>query len=278
VSTVLVTGCSSGFGLGASLEFARRGHVTYASVRNLDKAGTLRQIAEQERLDLHVVRLDVTDPQSIEAAVAEILRESGAIDVVVNNAGIEVRGPVEEATDDEVLAQFETNVFGLLRVIRAVLPSMRERRSGVIVNVSSVAGLVARPFGGLYSASKHAVEALSEALHLELKQFGIRVAVVEPGQFSTALADNAIFAAKFDESSPYWEVSQRFDLALTRLAPGGAPEPDPVIETIVHVADDPDAPLRHVVGADAELIMSVRRAGDFEHYEETMRDALEWWD
>jgi NAD(P)-dependent dehydrogenase (short-subunit alcohol dehydrogenase family) len=278
MSTVVVTGCSSGFGLGASLEFARQGHTTYATVRNLDKAGPLRAAAEQESLDLHVLRLDVTDPQSVEAAISDVLREAGAIDVLVNNAGIELKGPVEECTDDEVLAQFDTNVFGLLRVVRAVVPSMRERGSGVIVNVSSIAGLVARPFGGLYSASKHAVEALSEALHLELRQYGVRIAVVEPGQFETALAANALQAAKFDESSPYWETSQRFELALQKLVSGAAPGPDPVVETIVHVATDDRAPLRHLVGADADLIMSVRRAGDFEHYEQTMRDALEWWD
>ena len=119
----------------------------------------------------------------------------------VNNAGIELRGPIEECSDDEVLVQFDTNVFGLLRVVRAVLPVMRAQGSGVIVNVGSLAGLVARPFGGLYSATKHAVEAITESLHFECAPFGMRVAVIEPGQFETELLNNAITAAEFTDDS-----------------------------------------------------------------------------
>ena len=174
-------------------------------------------------------------------------------------------------------AQFETNVFGPLRVMRAVLPAMRERGAGVIVNVSSIAGLVARPFGGMYSASKFALEAVTESLHHELRPFGIRVALIEPGQFQTDLLSNALVAAAFDESSPYWERRQRFDVAVRRLVPDGKPAPAEVVaETIVAVAFDPGAGLRHLVGADAELVMSVRNAGSFEHFDKTIRDALDW--
>src|SRR5262249_54534637 len=162
-----------------------------------------------------------------------------------------------------------------LRVIRAVLPVMRAQGSGVIVNVSSLAGLVARPFGGLYSASKHAVEAITETLHYEVAPFGIRVAVVEPGQFETELSSNAINAANFGLDSPYRATSDEFDIALRRLAPDGKPAPPEVVaDAIVAIAEDDGAGLRHLVGADAELIMSVRTAGDFEQFEETMRSAL----
>jgi NAD(P)-dependent dehydrogenase (short-subunit alcohol dehydrogenase family) len=278
MATVLITGCSSGFGLHAALTFARQGHEVCATVRNLERAEPLRRAAADEDLDLHVLRLDVRDADSVEAAVAEVIDRAGRIDIVVNNAGIELRGPIEDCSDEEVLAQFDTNVFGLLRVIRAVLPVMRAQRSGVIVNVSSIAGLVARPFGGLYSASKHAVEAITESLHYEVAPYGIRVAAVEPGQFETELLSNAITAARFGPASPYRDAAEEFDVAVRRLAPDGKPAPPEVVaEAIVAIAEDDDAGLRHVVGADAELIMSVRTAGDFEQFEQTMRSALDWW-
>ena len=279
MAVVLITGCNSGFGLHASLTFARQGHEVFATVRNLDRAAPLRVAAQAEGLELHVLRLDVRDVESVESAVAEVVERTGRIDVCVNNAGIELRGPIEDCSDDEMLVQFDTNVFGLVRVIRAVLPTMRAQRSGVIVNVGSLAGLVARPYGGLYSATKHAVEAVSESLHYECSPYGIRVAVLEPGQFETELLNNAIVAARFDDDSPYKAESDRFDVALRRLAPDGKPAPpDVVAEAIVAVAEDDDAGLRHLVGADAELVWSVRSGSTFEQYEQTMRAALDWWE
>jgi NAD(P)-dependent dehydrogenase (short-subunit alcohol dehydrogenase family) len=279
VASVLITGCNSGFGLHASLSFARQGHDVFATVRNLDRAAPLRDAAKAENLELHVLRLDVRDADSVEGAVAEVMERAGRIDVCVNNAGLELRGPIEQCSDDEVLVQFDTNVFGLLRVVRAVLPGMRAQGSGVIVNVGSLAGLVARPFGGLYSATKHAVEAISEALHFELAPFGIRVAVLEPGQFETELLTNAITAAQFTEDSIYKQASDRFDEALGRLSPDGhrAP-PEVVAEMIVAVAEDDNAGLRHIVGADADLVWSVRNGSTFEQYEQTVRQALDWWE
>jgi NAD(P)-dependent dehydrogenase (short-subunit alcohol dehydrogenase family) len=239
----------------------------------------LQDVATDEGLDLHVIRLDVRDADSVDGAVAEVVERAGRIDVCVNNAGVELRGPIEECSDDEMLVQFDTNVFGLVRVVRAVIPVMREQGGGVIVNVGSVAGLVSRPFAGMYAASKHAVEAITEALHFECGLWGIRLAVVEPGQFETELANNALVAARFDANSPYKEVSDRFDVALRTLAPDGKPAPPEVVaDAIVAVAEDENATLRHLVGADAELIWSVRRAGDFEEYEQTMRSALNFWD
>jgi len=279
MSTVLLTGCSSGFGYHAALSFARQGHEVFATVRTLERAKPLQDAAREEGLDLHVVRLDVRDADSVDGAVAEVVERAGRIDVCVNNAGVELRGPIEECSDDEVLVQFDTNVFGLLRVVRAVIPIMREHGGGVIVNVGSLAGLVSRPFGGIYAASKHAVEAITEALHFECGLWNIRLAIVEPGKFETELASNALVAARFDESSPYKEVSDRFDVAFRTLAPDGKPAPPEVVaDAIVAVAEDDNARLRHLVGADAELIWSVRSSGDFEQYEQTMRSALDFWD
>ena len=278
MASVLITGCSSGFGKHTALVFGRHGHTVFATMRDPEKAGPMAAVAVEEGIDVRVLALDVDDEASVVAAVREAEADAGgALDVVVNNAGFELRGPVEACSDDEVRAQFETNVYGPLRVIRAALPAMRARGTGVIVNVSSIAGIVARPFGGLYSASKHALEAVSEALHHELRPFGIRIAIVEPGQFATDLETNAPVAAGFDASSPYWESRQRFEEAIGRLAPGGTRAPAGVVaETIVAVAFDAGAGLRHVVGADAELIMSVRSTGTFEEYEATMRAALDW--
>ncbi len=278
MASVLVTGCSSGFGKLTALLFGRHGHTVFATMRDVDRAGPMAAMAAEEGLDVRVLALDVTDRASVDAAVAEAeAAVGGALDVVVNNAGYELRGPIEACTDDEVVAQFDTNVFGVVRVVRAVLPAMRVRGAGVIVNLSSIVGLVGRPYAGLYSASKHAVEALSEALHYEVEPFGIRVAVVEPGQFETALLANAAVAAGFGPDSPYRDAAERFDAALGVLTPEGRRAPAQVVaETVVAVAFDPEAGLRHVVGTDAELVLSVRASGDFEHFDRTMRAALDW--
>lgn len=279
MSTVLITGCSTGFGKLAALSFAREGHTVFASMRNLAKAGSLRDAADSEGLKISIVALDVDDQSSITQAVSEVLAEAGTIDIVVNNAGMEIRGPIEQISDAEARRQFDTNVFGLLGVVRAVLPAMRERGSGVIVNVSSIGGLVAAPYAGLYSASKHAVEAITEALHYEVRPFGVRVAAIEPGGFATEFDANATEPGAFDASSPYRASADRFVAALGTLSPDGeAADPQLVADAIVRVATDANAPLRTLVGADAELIMAVRTTTDFEGFEQTMRSTLNWFD
>ncbi len=275
MATVLITGCSSGIGKLTALAFARRGDAVYATMRDLAKARALREAAAEEGLDLEIVPLDVTDSTSVSGAVERILSESGAVDIAINNAGVFLRSPVEEATDDEVLLQFDTNVFGLLRVIRAVLPGMRDRGGGVIVNVSSVAGLAGRPFGGLYAATKHAVEAISETLHYEVRPYGIRIAIVEPGQFATELFNNAPVARAFNQESPYWPDYQHLEGAMSRLG-GGTADPRMVADAIVGVATDTEAPLRTVVGKDAESLLALRRSTDFEGFERNLRAWLGW--
>jgi NAD(P)-dependent dehydrogenase (short-subunit alcohol dehydrogenase family) len=278
VASVLITGCSSGFGKHTALLFGRHGHTVFAAVADKADAGPMEAMAADEGIDVRVLELDRLQQASVDTAVAEAQDAvGGALDVLVNGPGLAVRGPVEATGDVEVAALFDHNVFGPIRVIRAALPAMRERRAGVIVNVSSIAGLVARPFGGVYSATKHALEGLTESLHHELRPFGIRVALVEPGQFETELLAEASSTDGFDASSPYWDAAGRFDVAIRRLIPDGRPMPAEVVaETIVAVAFDPNAGLRHLVGADAELIMSIRSSGPFEHYDKTIRAALDW--
>lgn len=277
MANVLVTGCSSGFGLHTALHFARRGETVFASLRNLAKAGPLEAARDAEKLPLEIVQLDVLDPASVQAAVKDV-ESRGGVDVLVNNAGVELRSSIEEASEEEIRWQFDTNVFGALRVMQAVLPGMRERKSGTIVNVSSLAGLVSRPYGGLYAASKHALEALSEALHLEVEPYGVRVVLIEPGQYETGLQASKRNAERFD-TGPYKERSDRFDVAIQKLGPGGersdASEVAGIIWDAVH---DPEPKLRYLAGQDAQVIAGVYKAKSFEEYEQAMKVTLDWWD
>ena len=283
MAVTLITGCSSGFGLLAALEFARKGDTVFATMRNTAKAGELEQRAQQEGLTVRILPLDVRDEASVASAVRQTVTDAGRIDVLVNNAGIGIHGPVEETTIDDVQEVFETNVFGALRVIRHVAPVMREQRSGTIVNVSSLAGRVAAPFSGIYAASKYALEAISEALHYELHPFGVRVVVIEPGGFETRFGENRRIAQGFTEGSPYLDLERRFQEAMGRLSIGGTEggqrgDPQVVAETIYRAVHDPQPKLRYLVGQDAEMIGGLRRQLDDEQFEQTMRQALDFWD
>ena len=279
MATVLITGCSSGFGKLSALHFARKGDTVFASMRNIAKADELEQAKQAEGLPIEIVQLDVTDDASVEGAVRQVIDASGGIDVLVNNAGLGHHGPVEETDDDEVKEIFETNFFGALRVTRAVTPKMREQKSGTIVNVSSLAGRVVAPYGGIYSASKYALEAASEALHYELHPFGIRVLLIEPGGFETEFDGNRRLARRFTEGSPYLELEQRFEQSLTRL-PGGNERGDAqdVAEAIYNAVNTDQPKFRYLVGQDAELIGGLRRQMDDEQFEQAMRQTLDFWD
>ena len=279
MAVVLITGCSSGFGQLAALEFARNGDTVYASMRNTAKAGPLEQARDGDKLSIHVVQLDVTDGDSVSSAVRQVIEAEGRIDVLVNNAGIGANGPIEETDVDEAKEIFETNFFGVLRVTQTVLPQMREQKSGTIVNVTSLAGRVAPPFDGIYAASKYALEAASEALYYEVHPFGIRVLVIEPGGFETSIGDNRRIPRRFTEGSPYVELQQRFEQAMTRLPTGGErADPQVVAEAIYQAVHDDEPKLRYLVGKDAEMIGGLRRQMDDQQFEQTMRQTLDFWD
>jgi NAD(P)-dependent dehydrogenase (short-subunit alcohol dehydrogenase family) len=280
MANVLITGCSSGFGLLSALRFARNGDTVFATMRNTGKAGELERIRDAEKLPITVLQLDVLDDASVTRAVGEAIAAAGKIDVLVNNAGMELRGPIELADDDEIKAQFETNVFGTLRVIRAVVPAMRERGSGTVINVSSLAGVVVPPYGGFYAASKHALEAITEAMHYELSPCGIRVASIEPGAFPTNFRSSIVSARRFTKDSPYYERFERFQASLDKLThPEGAPaDPEDVAKAIYEAAYSESPRLRTIVGNDAKLISTVRKQTDFEGFEQAMRKTLDWWD
>lgn len=279
MAVALITGCSSGIGLETALEFGRKGDTVFASMRDTSKAGDLTGRAAAEKLAIEVVQLDVTDEESVRKAVAHVLASAGRVDVLVNNAGIGAHGPIEETDDDEAKAAFETNFFGALRTTRAVLPSMREQRSGAIVNVTSLNGRVTAPYAGIYSASKYALEAASEALYYEVHPFGIRVIVIEPGAFETRIDQHDSTARRFTESSPYFDLDRRFTESMTRL-PGRGERDDPrvVAEAIYGALHSDEPKLRYLVGDDAKMIGGLRRQLDDEQFEQTMRKALDIWD
>ncbi len=259
MAITLITGTSTGIGRASALCFARAGHRTYATMRDVGKAKPLREAAERDGLPLEVLSLDVTRDDSVALGVRGVLEREGRIDVLVNNAGIGGAAPLEEVPDAEHRAMFETNYFGSLRMIQAVLPGMRARGSGAIVNVTSVAGRVAVPCQIPYSASKHALEALSEALAHEVRAHGIRVAIVEPGVFATSIFDNSAPATRYDRGSPYKHVMRRNGKMYARLLrePG---DPDRVAEVILQAATGSEPRLRHVVGWDARGLIEGRRA------------------
>src|SRR5208282_5922480 len=188
MASVLITGTSKGIGFEAALAFGRAGHQVHATMRNPAGSPELAEISAREKLPVTVSTMDVDSDESVRSAIAAIQKDHGAIDVLVNNAGVERSASVEELPLAEFRAVMETNYFGAIRCIQAVAPSMRQRRSGCIINISSVAGRVATSPMAPYTASKFALEALSEALAQEMKTFDVRVAVVEPGIIETPMS------------------------------------------------------------------------------------------
>lgn len=274
MARVLITGSNSGFGKLAALSFARRGYDVLATMRDVGKGEELSATAAVERLPIELRQLDVCDDASVQAAVGD----PNDLDAIVNNAGFEVAGALELVDDDLLMRQFDTNVRGPLRVIRAVLPTWRRRGRGAIVNVSSIAGVIGTPFGGAYASSKHALEALSEALHFETAVYGIRVRLVEPGRFDTGFADNIVTVDGWEDSD-YFDRATRFRDSQAVLSGDGPPaDPQLVADAIVRAVVDPEAPFRQFVGDDAELISSAKAAMSFEDFEATMRATLNWHD
>jgi len=259
----LITGTSTGIGLATALHFGRQGHDVWAGVRQPAAATDLRAAIDAERLPVRIVALDVDDPASVQRGVAEVLDGSGRVDILVNNAGIGGGGPIEDVPVDWVKTLFETNYFGVLRMTQAVLPGMRERRAGTIVNVSSVAGRLAVAGHGHYSAVKHALEAMSEALAQEVQRFGIRVAIVEPGVVVTPIFSKAKRWA--DPASPYFDHVRRLLLLYQKQMPHAA-QPADAARVIYEAATTSSPRLRWLVGEDARLLVAGRQRQTDEEY------------
>lgn len=240
---VLLTGASSGIGAATAILLSQEGYSVWGTTRNLAK---VKELPEELRSSARFVEMDVTDTASVRRGVAEVIREAGRIDVLVNNAGFGIYGPIEEVPVELVKEEFETNVFGMIRVVQEVVPFMRERRSGLVINISSLAGKIVVPFQVHYGASKHAVEAFTEGLRQELRPFGVKVVAIEPAYINTNFNNATRFG--YRKGSPYrpwleasWKVIDR------KLRE--SPPPSVVARAILKVMRDPNPPARLPCGA-----------------------------
>jgi NAD(P)-dependent dehydrogenase (short-subunit alcohol dehydrogenase family) len=253
MATAVITGCSKGIGLATALAFARAGYSVHATMRNPEAAPELGQIAARENLPIHISRMDVVSDESVATAVAAI-QKRGPIDVLVNNAGVERSGSIEELPISAFREEMETNYFGVLRCSKAVVKGMRERGGGCIVNVSSVAGTMSNPPLTGYCASKWALEALSEGLAAEMRTFGVRVLLVKPGIIDTPMARH--FAEK-SHASIYRQGQRLGDFFVQSLTNPVAP--DVVAAKILDVVQSGTWTFRHLVGPDAEPLLAWRK-------------------
>ncbi len=253
MASVLITGTSKGIGFEAALAFGRAGHQVHATMRNPSQSPVLAETAARENLQITVSAMNVDLDQSVSETIAAIVKSHGPIDVLVNNAGVEGRGSVEELPLAEFRAIMETNYFGALRCIQALVPQMRQRGSGCIINVSSVAGRISNPPLTSYCASKWALEALSEGLAGEMRTFNVRVAIVEPGIIDTAMARRI---ENPTTESPYGQ-SARFSALFAGSLKNPVP-PSLVAEKILEIAESGTWQLRHPVGPDAAPLLQWR--------------------
>jgi NAD(P)-dependent dehydrogenase (short-subunit alcohol dehydrogenase family) len=249
---VVITGSSSGIGLESALLLARNGYITYATMRSPQKDTSIKTAVQSEGLPIRVVQLDVTDDSSVKNAVDHIRSEAGRIDILVNNAGYGLVGALEDLSIEEIKSQYETNLFGLIRVIQAVLPTMRKQRSGRIINMSSGAGIFGYPGGSAYVSTKFAVEGLSESIAYELEPFGIKVILIEPGFIRTNFTHAMVIAKKAqDSASPYSELMQKMNTSMSELAKN-ASDAELVANIILDATSNPSPRLRYLAGKDVE--------------------------
>ncbi len=255
--TVLITGCSSGIGEATAERLAKAGWSVYATAR---KPETLEGLAAK---GCHTLALDVTSEQSMTKAVKTVLDEGGRIDALVNNAGYSQSGAAETLDLDDVRRQFETNVFGLLRMSQLVLPAMREQHSGRIVNISSMGGKLVFPGGGIYHATKYAVEALSDAMRFEVAGFGVKVVIVEPGLITTNFENAAVASMESNDDGPYAEFNAQVAKSTKEVYSGPMRHlgggPDSVAKVIEKALTSRRPRIRYTVTASAKMSIASRR-------------------
>jgi len=272
---VLITGARSGIGLATLKRFAEAGWNVTAAVRSNERALELEKQVAADGLTAQYAVFDLQDRAATDDALAKIV-SAGLPDVIVNNAGVGTFGPIELSDDASIDLTFETNLVAPLRIMRSLVPHFRERGSGVIVNVSSGLGFASDVGQGLYAASKHALEAISEALFYELRPFGVRVAVVEPGLTATDIREKSPVTPGYGPDSPYWNViSERAELlGSTLYKDGWIGDPVMVANAIYDAATDPQTPLFVPVGRDTRLSASLRGRDSLDTYERRSIDAL----
>lgn len=272
MQTVIITGANRGIGLETALAFGRAGYEVFATVRNPGKAAVLKQKINAESLPITIFDMDVDSDESVKKGIDTILKVAGSIDVLINNAGIERHGSIEEIPMTDFKAVMETNYFGVLRCIKAVLPQMRQNQSGCIINIASVSGKISSSPLGAYAASKFALEAISEALAGEVKPFNIRVAIVEPGIINTDMAQNI----EVGSTSIYPQV-RRFGGLFAASLKNPTP-PSLIANKILEVAESGTWQLRHPAGPDALPFLGWRASMTDEQWVEwNALDDEEWY-
>lgn len=255
---VLITGCSAGIGQATAIHLSRLGYHVFASMRNPEAgSAALTKVASTENLNLETIHLDVTSSESSERAVQKILDTTGRLDVLINNAGISGGGPIEEMPESVLRTTFETNFFGAMRMMRLVLPTMRQAHSGTIVNVSSVMARWITPQSSAYSGSKVALEAASEALAQEVRRFNVRVTLIEPGVIRTPIFEKKAEGIEEDLLSPYGEFIERHARFFGGLLKN-ASSPELVAQTIQKSLEDDLPRFRYLVGEDAKMLVAGR--------------------
>jgi NAD(P)-dependent dehydrogenase (short-subunit alcohol dehydrogenase family) len=263
----LVTGSSSGIGLETALALARDGYHTFASMRNTTKAGELENAAKKENLPIEIIELDVDKEESIVSAVKKVIEESGRLDVLVNNAGYGQFGCTEDVSVEDFRKQFETNFFSIVRIIQEVAPIMRNQNSGMIINISSVAGRMGLPGSPAYISSKFALEGFGECLRYELGQFGIKTTLIEPGVIKT----NFFESMKIPDSKTdpkYKQLTDHIHSGLKMMVELGTP-PSQVADVIIKAIHDDEMLPRYIVGTDAAMFMEAKKMKtdiEFEKY------------
>lgn len=260
---VLITGGTDGLGRAAAILLVSEGYRVFAGGRNAERLAAIDQLARERKLPLEAIELDVCDDASVGRAVGEIERRAGPVDILVNNAGIAIAAVAEELSVADFRKVFDTNLFGALRVTQRVLPEMRRRRRGRIINMSSISGKVAVPLMGAYASSKHALEALSDALRLELYPFGIHVVLIEPGYIPTSMnrtaAELSSAYAKNAEHSPYRAVYQRFLRSWDKTRKASRYKPEDCARVVLRAIEDMPPRARYVVTREAKFGVLARR-------------------
>jgi NAD(P)-dependent dehydrogenase (short-subunit alcohol dehydrogenase family) len=281
----LVTGSSSGIGFETALLLARNGIYTYATMRNLSKSEEILACTRKDNLQLETLRLDVTDEGSISEAIDMIIDKKDRIDILVNNAGYSLLGPLELLHLDEIKEEFETNFFGIIRLIQCVLPIMRKQRYGKIINISSLAGRIGFPLSSAYGSSKFALEGLTESLGYEVQNFGIHVILIEPGVIKTNLVNNMKLGNEImklqdrddnkiiDGDSPYAEIiNKRISAFKPRYEKGSSPKI--VAEKVLEAAISDNPKARYLVGGDALKIIERRNNATDEEFGRLVMDSV----
>ena len=273
---VLITGCSSGFGLLTAARLASLGHKVYASMRNPEKKDSLLSEVHKRGGELKVLRLDVTKKESIKEAVSSIAHQEGHLDVLVNNAGFGIGGFFEDMSEEEIRDQMETNFFGVQNVIREVIPLMRPRKKGKIINISSVSGFSAYPGFSAYIASKHALEGYTETLYHELALFNIKVANINPGIYRTKFfEENARYASKWnDPQSPYYRVSQNIYQLVMNNVRQSKRDPEDIARLVEEIMNTANPAFHYFPDLQSKATYLVRKIFPFSWYSALMRQVF----